>query len=169
MDGKLKFLRYIAYVIEILVLYVLCGTPGFMPAILGVKPMLLLPVALTIAVFENEIPAMIFGLVCGLLCDMGFGTDIGLYTISLTILCFVFGYCARNFFVTNFANAMIIGAATVTVLLFVHFLIYWAGADIENPWGHFLRHYLIKILYTLIFLPPLYWFNRLFRSSMKED
>lgn len=169
MEGKLKFLRYVAYVIEILVLYVLCGTPNFMPSILGVKPVLLLPVALTIAVFESEIPAMLIGCGCGLLLDMGFGTNVGLYTLSLTILCFVLGYCARNFFVTNFANAMIIGVCSVLVLLCVHFLIYWAGADIADPWGHFLRHYLIKIFYTLIFLPPLYWFNRLFRSSMVEN
>lgn len=169
MEGKLKFLRYVAYAIEVAVLYVLSGTPGFLPEILGVKPLLLLPVAITIAVFESEVTAMIFGLICGCLCDIGFGTNIGFYTIALTILCFAFGYAARNYFVTNFVNAMVIGAVTVTVLLFIHFLIFNAGNDMPNLCGHFVRHYLIKILYTLLFLPPLYWFNRLFRSSMVES
>ncbi len=169
MDGKLKFLRFIAYAIEIVLLYVISGTPGFMPEILGVKPLLLLPVAITIAVFENETPAMIFGCICGALCDIGFDTHIGFYTIALTLLCFAFGYTARNFFVTNFVNAMVIGTVTITVLLILHFLIFCTGKDIPNAGGHFVRHYLIKILYTLLFLPPLYWFNRLFRSSMVES
>ncbi len=166
MDGKLKFLRYVAYVLEIIILYALSGTPGFMPSIFGTKPLLLLPVAITIAVFESEIPAMIFGLICGSLCDIGFTDRIGFYTIALTILCFAFGYCARNFFVTNFLNAMVIGCITISVLLTVHFLIYWAAADIASPMLHFAKHYLVRIFYTLLFLPPLFWFNRLFRSSM---
>lgn len=169
MEGKLKFLRYVAYAIEIIVLYVISGTPGFMPEIMGAKPLLLLPVAITIAVFESEITAMIFGLICGALCDVGFGTDIGFYTITLTLLCFAFGYCARNFFVTNFVNAMVIGSVTVTVLLVLHFLIFAVGSEMPNLGAHFLRHYLIRILYTLLFLPPLFWFNRLFRSSMVES
>lgn len=168
MDGKLKFLRYIAYALEVILLYVISGTPGFLPEILGVKPLLLLPVAITIAVFENETPAMIFGFICGALCDIGFDTRIGFYTIALTLLCFAFGYTARNFFVTNFVNAMVIGTVTVTVLLMLHFLIFGSRADMPHAGGHFVRHYLVKILYTLLFLPPLYWFNRLFRSSMVE-
>ena len=44
MDGKLRNLRYITYAIEILLLYVLSGIPGFLPSILGSKPLLLLPV-----------------------------------------------------------------------------------------------------------------------------
>lgn len=169
MEGKLRFLRYIAYIIEIVVLYIVSGTPGFMPEIMGVKPVLLLPVALTIAVFESEITAMIFGLLCGCLCDIGFGTDIGLYAISLTVLCFIFGYCARNFFVTNFLNAMVIGVLTIITLLCLHFLIYCVIPGLPDLGDLFLRRYLIRIIYTLVFLPPLYWFNRLFRSSMKED
>lgn len=168
MEGKLKFLRFVAYAIEVAVLYVLSGTPGFLPEILGVKPLLLLPVAITIAAFENEVTAMIFGVICGALCDIGFGTDIGFYTIALTLLCFAFGYCARNFFVTNFVNAMVIGSVTTVALLFIHFLIFAAGSGMPNLWGHFAMHYLIRILYTLLFLPPLFWFNRLFRSSMVE-
>lgn len=169
MDGKLKFLRYVAYAIEVILFYVLSGTPGFLPEILGVKPLLLLPVAIMISVFENETPAMIFGFICGALCDTGFDTRIGFYTIALTLLCFGFGFAARNYFVTNFVNAMVIGSVTITVLLVLHFLIFYTGADMPDAGGHFVRHYLIKILYTLLFLPPLYWFNRLFRSSMVES
>ena len=166
MDGKLKALRYITYAIEIILLYVISGIPGFLPAILGVKPLLLLPVAVTIAVFEKETTAMFYGLACGALCDLGFTDKIGFYTIALTVLCFFFGYCARNFFVTNFANAMAIGGATVTILLCLHFFIFCTGSGMPYAGVHFLRHYLIKIIYTAVFLPPLFFLNRLLRSAV---
>ncbi len=166
MDGKLKNLRYITYAIEIILLYVFSGIPGFLPSILGVKPLLLLPVAVTIAVFEKEVAAMFYGLACGALCDLGFTDKIGFYTIALTVLCFAFGYCARNFFVTNFENAMAIGGTTVVVLLCLHFMLFFASTDAPNMGAHFVRHYLIKIFYTAVFLPPLFFLNRLIRSAI---
>lgn len=168
MEGKLKFLRFFAYGLEIVILYVLSGIPGFLPSFSGNKPALLIPVALTIAVFESEIPSMIIGMVCGMLLDTGFTASIGYYTLTLTVICFVIGYCARNFFVTNFLNAMIIGALTTLALLLIHFVIFTLLAKTPDAGLYFLKHYLFRIIYTLIFLPPLFYFNRLFMSSMKE-
>lgn len=168
MEGKLKFLRYAAYGLEILILYIFCGIPGFMPAFLSIKPLLLLPVALTVAVFENEIPAMIIGLVCGLLLDTGAGTSVGFYTVTLTALCFFLGYCQRNFFVTNFVNATVIGLASIFSILLLNFLIFGVFKGMPDLWLYFLQYTLLRFVLTGIFLPPLFWFNRLFRSSMKE-
>ena len=123
MDTRLKILRFVAYSIEIAVLFVLEGTPMLLPEIFGSKPCLLLPVALTIAVFESETASMSFGFVCGILTDIGYTGNIGFYTIVLTLLCFFIGYCAGNFFVTNLLNASIIGIGSITVLLVLHFLI----------------------------------------------
>ena len=166
MDSKLKILRYITYGVEILLFYIISGIPGLMPPIFGIKPVLLLPVAITIAVFENEITAMVCGLVCGALCDVSLGDRIGFYTIFLTILCFFFGYCANNFFITNFFNAMAIGAATIFVLLCLYFIFFRLSTDTPQLGQHFLRHYLVRIIYTIIFLPPFFWLNRLLKKTM---
>ena len=168
MDKNQKLLRHIAYALEILVIFLLSGAPYILPSILGVKPVLLLPVVLTIAVFEGEIPAMNYGCVCGVLMDVGFTNDIGYYTIVLTILCFVLGYCASNFFVTNFVNAMVIGVSSIVALLLVHFFIFSICAGDPEAGTHFIRHYLIRIFYTLLFLPVFFWFNKLFVTSMKD-
>lgn len=168
MEGRLKFLRFFAYGLEIVILYVLSGIPGFLPSFSGNKPALLIPVALTIAVFESEIPSMIIGMVCGMLLDTGFTASIGYYTLTLTVICFIIGYCARNFFVTNFLNAMVIGALTTLALLLIHFVIFTLLAKTPDAGLYFLKHYFLRIIYTLIFLPPLFYFNRLFMSSMKE-
>lgn len=166
MTERFKFLRYIAYTVEIILVYVLSGIPGFLPSISGTKPVLLLAVALTIAVFENEITAMLFGLVCGALCDIGVGDRIGYYAIALTILCFFFGYCTSNFFVTNFANAMAMGGIAVFALLCLYFLFFCVGTNTPSAGTHFLRHYLVRIIYTAVFLPLFFLLNKLLRNSI---
>lgn len=169
MEKRHTFLRFFAYSLEIIVLYVLQGTPLLLPEIFGSKPCLLLPVALTIAVFESETVAMVFGFVCGLLTDIGFSGKIGFYTVVLTFLCFAIGYCARNFFVTNLLNASIIGIGSITLLILIHFWLNVTLAEIPNAGEHFVRHYISRILYTGAFFVPLYFLGRLFCSTMKNE
>lgn len=168
MDTRLRFLRFVAYSIETIVFFILQGTPQLMPEIFGSKPCLLLPVALTIAVFESETVAMSLGFVCGLLTDIGYTGKVGFYTVALTILCFCIGYCARNFFVTNLLNASIIGIVSIAVLLTIHFLFNIVSADVANAGIYYVKHYISRILYTGAFFVPLYFFNRLFCSTMKD-
>ena len=61
---NIRFYRYLAYSLEILLLFVLGSTPKLLPQLFGAVPCLLVSLALAIAVFENELPAMFFGLVC---------------------------------------------------------------------------------------------------------
>lgn len=169
MEKRHTFLRFFAYSLEIIILYVLQSTPFLLPEIFGSKPCLLLPVALSIAVFESETVAMAFGFVCGLLTDIGFSGKIGFYTVVLTLLCFAVGYCARNFFVTNLLNASIIGIASITLLILIHFWLNVSLADIPNTGAHFVKHYLSRILYTGAFFVPLYFLSRLFCVSLKNQ
>lgn len=169
MEKRRNFLRFFAYSLEIIVLYVLQGTPLLLPEIFGSKPCLLLPVALAIAVFESETVAMAFGFVCGVLTDIGFSGKIGFYTVVLTLLCFAIGYCARNFFVTNLLNASIIGIASITVMILIHFWLNVSLADIENAGAHFVKHYISRILYTGAFFVPLYFLSRLFCVALKNE
>ena len=89
---------------EIILLYVLGTTPNLLPEIFGAKPTLLLCVALTAAIFEREIPAMVIGMICGILTDLGYSNGIGLFTISLTVICFIVGYAANNLVVATFTD-----------------------------------------------------------------
>ena len=68
-----RVIRYLAYTLELLVLFMLQETPGLLPPIYGVRPVLLLPAVVAIALFEEEIPAMAFGILGGLFCDFGLG------------------------------------------------------------------------------------------------
>ncbi|HBT91305.1 MAG TPA: rod shape-determining protein MreD, partial [Ruminococcaceae bacterium] len=64
--SRYRVIRYLGYSIEILVLFVLQETPGLIPEIGGARPVMLIPAAVCIAMFESETPAMAFGLAGGL-------------------------------------------------------------------------------------------------------
>ena len=52
---RYKIIRYFAYTIEILILYMVQETPGLLPEIGGARPVLLIPAAISIAMFESEL------------------------------------------------------------------------------------------------------------------
>lgn len=87
MEGRYRFIRYFAYALELLVLYMIQQTPGFLPSLFGARPILIIPAVLAIAMFEPEIPAMAFGIFGGLLIDFGIGDALGFHGIMLGVAC----------------------------------------------------------------------------------
>lgn len=163
---NVKFFRYLAYSLEILLLFVLGTTPSLMPQIFGATPCLLVALALTIAVFESEVPAMIFGLVCGLLTDIGYSNSVGTFAISLTIVCFVLGFCANNFITANFYNVLLTAFVVVTALLSLHFLFTFVMAGYENAGVYYVNHYISRIVQTVICTAILYFINKFIYSTL---
>ena len=74
MPNRKKWIRYVLYAVEILLLFLLQDTPGLLPQIMGVKPLPVLSAALTIAMVEACTPAMAFGMYAGFLADIGRGS-----------------------------------------------------------------------------------------------
>ena len=165
---NVKFFRYLAYSLEILLLFVLGTTPSLIPQIFGATPCLLVALALTIAVFESEVPAMIFGLVCGLLSDIGYSNSVGTFAISLTIVCFILGFCANNFITANFYNVLLTATVVVTALLSLHFLFSYVMAGYSDAGTYFVNHYISRIVQTIICTAILYFINKFIYSTLSE-
>ena len=160
MERKYTVLRYVAYGLEILIFYIIQGVPDLIPQVLGGQPLLLIPVALTIACFENEVPAMAFGVACGAMMDLGVGTHIGFYTIALAIICFFIGYCAENYFNTKLLIVLIISATVIPVLISLYFVINYIFAGYSNIGYYFVHHILATMAYTFVTVPVFYGMNR---------
>lgn len=165
---NLTFFRYLAYSIEVLVLFVLGATPSLLPEIFGAMPCLLVALALTIAVFEDSIPAMFFGVACGVMTDLGFSNSIGTFTITLTIVCFILGFCANNFITANFSNVMITSVIVITALLSLHFLFTIVIKGYDNAGVYFVNHYISRIVQTIICTAILYFVNKFISDTLHE-
>ena len=62
MADRKKWMRWGLYAVQLLLLFILQETPGLLPPLMGAKPMLILAAALTIAMVEDCVPAMAFGI-----------------------------------------------------------------------------------------------------------
>lgn len=154
-----KLIRYLAYVLELLVLFMLQETPGLLPSIFGARPVLLFPAVVAIAMLEPEVPALLFGVVGGLFCDFGLSGMLGFHALVLGVLCFFISLVIRAYLQNNMATAILTGVWSIgLVVLAQWFFLYFF--QYSYPAYALTHHYLPKYFYTLLFIPLLYLLNR---------
>ena len=159
-ESRLKALRFFAYTIELLVLYVLQETPGLIPAVGLAKPVLVLPAVISIALFEGETAAMVFGVVGGLLIDFGFGSVLGFHALLLAGGCYLISLLAANLFQTNFLSALLVTAVSSAAIFLLQWLFFYVMSGYAYVGYTLLAHYLPLFCYTTAVTPLAYYFNR---------
>ena len=158
-----KFLRYLAYTVEILLLFVLQEAPGVLPEICHARPVLLIPVAVTIALFEPQTESTAFGIFCGLLIDSGMdGSVLGLHAIILAVVCFTVSYLARDLLQTNIITAFVTCSITMGIAVLLQWLITYVAMGYSDPAYALVQHYLPRFIYSVLLVFPIYALNRLF-------
>lgn len=70
MRASRTFFRFFGYSLLLIILYVFQGSGFIIPEIFGGRPLMLISLALCIASFENTLPSVIFGALCGVLTVM---------------------------------------------------------------------------------------------------
>ncbi len=168
MEKKLTVLRYISYSFEILILYILQGTPSLIPEIFGGKPVLLICVALTFAAFEKELPAMFFGLACGIMCDLGISNTIGYFSVILTAVCYFEALLFKSVIVKNFFNTMLYCLCGCATIICFYFLIFYIFRGYGNAFYYFLNHYVSRIVYTFLCCIPVYFINKFLYTQISK-
>ena len=158
--SRMKAVRYFAYSIELLALFILQETPGLIPAVFGSRPVLVLPAALSIAMFEGQSASMAFGIAGGVLIDFGLGSMLGFHALLLAAGCYLISLVAENLFQTNFLTYLLLSSAAGAAV----FLLQWVFFFVLSGYAHagyaLWAHYLPIFCYTTAFAPLLYWFNR---------
>ncbi|MCH4238704.1 MAG: rod shape-determining protein MreD [Oscillospiraceae bacterium] len=157
-----QLFRYLAYTLEIVFLLILQDAPGVIPEIHFARPLLLIPAAVTIAMFEPQTPAMTFGILCGLLTDAGMDSGIlGLHAMILALVCFTVSYLARDLLQTNVITAFTVCCIAMGVTVLLQWLLDYVALGYADPGYALLQHYLPRFVYTVVLVFPIYALNRL--------
>ena len=163
-----RIFRWVLYFLELIVFYVLQTTPGIIPEVYGARPVLLIPIALTIAMFEGDFGGLTVGIAAGLLLDMGGSDVLGFHAIILAILCFVLGSMTMQIFRTNLLVALLaalVAIPLVTVLQWVFFYVLQGYGDAQYV---FMTSILPKMIYTYAVTPLFYLFNRVIALRLSD-
>lgn len=162
MKARYKFLRCLAYFLGIVVSYALQMTPGLLPRIFGALPLLILPIALTVSMLEDEITGLAFGLFCGLLIDFGMGSLLGFHALLLGLLCYLVGILCVNLVKTNLFTAVLFSLLVTFILYSLQFFFFYFLRGYDLPGHVYVRYYLPRMAYTWIVTPVFYLINRAF-------
>lgn len=165
---KYRTIRWLAYAIEVLVLFVLQETPGLIPPICGARPTAVIPAVLAIAMFESEIPAMFFGLFGGLLVDFGFGSMLGFHGLLLAAACYGISLVAANLVRTNFLTAMLVSAVVSGGVALLDWACFYVMSGYHEVVYALTSHYLPIFIYTAALMPVTYYFNRALASQIRS-
>lgn len=168
MTDKHKYFRFLAYSLEILAFFVIQQTPRLMPEVFGERPMLLLPILVTIAIFENEIVGLFFGLGIGIMADIGLWSIIGFYSIIFAIVGYFIGVLVVNFIRTNLITAMIVSFSVVALTYGIYFLLAYVLKFYDVPLYVLTHHFLSRMLYTWIMTPIFYFFNKAIAIQIRK-
>ena len=139
--------------------FALQATPYLLPDVFGEKAVVLIPLALSVSLFEDESISVIFGAFCGLLADFAFQGSIGLFAVSLTIICYIISALSKYIKVT-FPSALTVNCLAVLLIMLLHFVLYFAFSGYNYIMQFFLTHYMTRILYTLAFVPLFLLMNK---------
>ena len=163
-----RIIRSLAYVLELLVLFMLQETPGLFPPVYGVRPVLVLPAAAVIAMLEDATRAMAFGVIAGLFCDFGYSGMLGFHALVMGVLCFGVSLLVQTYLQINPVTAVLVGIAALGIMFGGQWLFFYYFRY-SSP-GYALRiHYIPKYLYTLIFVPLLYLLNKALAESLPSN
>lgn len=163
--------KRLAYSLEIIVLFAIQQTPGLLPQIGGERPVTMIPVLLTIAMFEGQKSGMFFGLAIGLLMDFGYGKVLGFNAIILMLFGYIVGSLAINLIKNNILTVMLMSVFMVILFFTLHFLFFYILRGYDNGLYAFVEHYVPRIFYTVVITPIIYFFNMAFtvKSSVEQE
>lgn len=153
--------KYLLYVAEIILGLLWQVTPYGLPEVFGGKAVILVPLAVSFAMVEKEIPAMLLAVACGWLTDSTYSGAIGFYVILLVLVCFGVSVSCQHYIRRNWLTVLLLGLVTIPPIFVLHFLFYYILPGYEEGGYLFVRHYLARIVYTLTFLPLCYSVNRM--------
>ena len=162
------FARWFLYAVLLLLFYVFqCN-----PIIRGYCPLLLIPLATSVAMWEGDLSSGIFGTVCGIMLDTATGiTVVGFSALWLLAACPFISLLTRFWVKKNFISYFIFNTAVVVLMaaldmLFLHWV--WEGAESIIS---FKKSILPAYGGAIFFSVPVYFLVRLIysRSLPKEE
>ncbi len=166
-ETKLRIRKMSIYGVMLLLLYVLQTTPGFL-TFWGVKPLLVLPLVVAIAMMEGELVGGLFGLAAGILCDTSAITIFGINSLIYMSACVMIGLLVIYYMQPSRTNCLIFTGAVLLFRQLFEFFFYYVMWDYEDISVIFLKHMLPVVALTLFFVLPLYEFVRIVHGYFRR-
>ena len=137
-------IRWMLYVLLIFFAFVFANSGDFL------KPMLLIPIALSVSSVSSGITAGFVGLVCGFLMDVCGGTLLGYRALLLFLFCMATSVLYDRMFRQHFLNTLLFTAAAAFLITGFDYIFRYAIWGYDHV-SYLYTHYSLRILlYTIL-------------------
>lgn len=166
---KIKTKRYLMYALILFLAHIFQNIVHVFPESASVKPVLLIPVAVCIAMFEGELVGAVAGVLAGVLWDTVTVTADGYNALYLMIACAVCGVLLRVFMRNNIITYFIMNS-TIMFIYFVSYVLFFITArGVDGGGAIFFRYYLPMGVYSFILTPLWYYLIRTIYRKFSFD
>ncbi len=146
----LKWLVYTAFLILFYTLMV-CGAFGIW------QPFLIIPLAVSVALYERELSSCVFALFCGYFIDIACRLLFGFSAVWLMAVCLIASLLSRNLIRTNLVNFLWINLAVIILEFSMYYLFNIFIWDVTNREIIFEKSIFPSVISTFIISPFVYW------------
>ncbi|MCI8650115.1 MAG: hypothetical protein HFG20_08370 [Anaerotruncus sp.] len=148
--------KYTAYFFVLVCLYVLQTTPSFM-AVFGIKPNLVIPAAICIAMLEGEFTGGLYGALAGALCDLGDFCIFGFNAIILLIACVLAGLMVIYMLRATVLNFVLLAFGALLARTLLDYLLNYYMWGYEGVWMVLVYKMLPTVIYSAAAAPVSYY------------
>ncbi|MBR2578973.1 MAG: rod shape-determining protein MreD [Clostridia bacterium] len=164
---KKIFARYVIYIIELLLVYTLEQILASRLGFCGLYMFLVIPVFVSISLFERENTGMLFGLLAGVLTDYGYGFGIGVYAIFFCIVGYFLGMISNYILRANILTEILI--STFLILIVYSFGTFFAVWDLSLFASIWKENFWKDLLASVSAFVPAFYFNRVISYKFGGD
>ena len=163
--------KYIQFLVGVRwAIYVLLSFVFFLMMTSGnpdnIKPVLLLPFALSLCIFYGEIVSAAIGFYCGILIDYAAGRLIGASSLLMVVLCVAVSMLFLQLLRRNIVNFMVISAISTIIYFALDFYLYFSMWDYAGTKTVLLQKNLPTALLSLALSPLVYLVTKLITQSI---
>ncbi len=163
-----KILKFFTYAMIVFGAYILQTTPGLLE-FCGIKPIIVLPLCICIAVFEGEFVGGLFGFFMGLFCDSSSEIVFGFNALIYLVFCVFAGLAAIYVFRRSTMNVMLLCLGAVFLRSVIEFFFAFVLYEYEGLVPYFYTVIAPQIVYSAIFAFPacelIRWLHRKFEPE----
>ena len=149
-------IRILFVIFQVLVLYILQTSVFTSFALAGVVPDLLIILVVSVAFMRGRTPAVLTGLLCGLMIDFTYADFIGLFAIMYMTVGYLAGFTHRIYDEDDYTIPLImVGSAELFYNLLYFILFYFFSGKLNI--GYYLVHFMFpRVIYTVLVSIVLY-------------
>lgn len=150
-ESRYIYIRRALFVCLVAVTAVFQHTDGRIPSLFGTKAMLLVPLVVTIAMYERSMSGLIFGALAGILWDFATVRGDGFFSVMLACVGFFAGTLVTYFIRNNLISSLILNLGSIGIVNVSYWMLFILRKGYEGAAEVLFSYYLPSVLYTMIF------------------